>query len=86
MSALQKLTDTDLSELKFGFSQYVTIGGVECHVARGGYTGEDGFEVRRHSDALKTLLADVHRLCRLPFLPHPPSKSLKKSPRTQTSN
>ena len=24
----------------------MNIGGVECHVARGGYTGEDGFEVR----------------------------------------
>lgn len=26
------------------------IAGVECHVARGGYTGEDGFEVSRVRD------------------------------------
>ncbi|BEI81035.1 hypothetical protein CcaverHIS002_0201950 [Cutaneotrichosporon cavernicola] len=45
--ALSKLTDADLSALKFGQSMYAEIGKdkVRCHLARGGYTGEDGFEV-----------------------------------------
>ncbi|WVQ71006.1 glycine cleavage system T protein [Cryptococcus sp. DSM 104548] len=47
---LQRLTEKDLSELKFGQSAFVGLKAkdgevVECHVARGGYTGEDGFEV-----------------------------------------
>ena len=44
---LQTLTDTDLSKVKFGQSTYAKVGkdGVECHIARGGYTGEDGFEI-----------------------------------------
>jgi aminomethyltransferase len=51
---LARLTDADLSALKFGLSTFAKIGkdGVQCHIARGGYTGEDGFEVskeRRHS-------------------------------------
>jgi aminomethyltransferase len=36
----------DLGRLTFGKSAFVSVGGVELHVARGGYTGEDGFEVR----------------------------------------
>lgn len=43
---LQKLTDFDLSEVKFFYLQRnVMIDGVECMVSRTGYTGEDGFEV-----------------------------------------
>lgn len=44
---LQKITDYDLSTLKFGQSTYANVGKgkVRCHIARGGYTGEDGFEV-----------------------------------------
>jgi aminomethyltransferase len=44
---LQGLTETDLSAVKFGQSAFAEIGQgkVTCHVARGGYTGEDGFEV-----------------------------------------
>ncbi|OLL24110.1 putative aminomethyltransferase, mitochondrial [Neolecta irregularis DAH-3] len=38
-------TTADLTPLKFGQSAYLTVAGVECHVARGGYTGEDGFEI-----------------------------------------
>ena len=47
-AVLQSLTETDLSQVKFGQSTYAEIGAgkVKCHVARGGYTGEDGFEVR----------------------------------------
>lgn len=43
---LQKLAnDFDLKQLKFGSSAFVPILGDKLHVARGGYTGEDGFEV-----------------------------------------
>lgn len=45
--ALQSMTTGDLSGIKFGQSGFVDVGNgkVRCHVARGGYTGEDGFEV-----------------------------------------
>lgn len=42
---LQTHTNDDLSELKFGHSRYLDVSGIKCHVARGGYTGEDGFEI-----------------------------------------
>ncbi|ORY76346.1 hypothetical protein BCR37DRAFT_164442 [Protomyces lactucae-debilis] len=43
--ALQDHTDTPLASLKFGNSGNASIDGVPCHVSRGGYTGEDGFEI-----------------------------------------
>ncbi len=43
---LQALTSFDLKALTFGKSAFVPIEGFNLHVARGGYTGEDGFEVR----------------------------------------
>lgn len=45
--ALATLTNADLSSLKFGSSVYAEVGKdkVRCHIARGGYTGEDGFEI-----------------------------------------
>ena len=42
---LQALTSFDLRLLTFGKSAFVPIEGFNLHVARGGYTGEDGFEV-----------------------------------------
>lgn len=43
---LAKHTDTYLSKLTFGKSVYATVAGVpNCHIVRGGYTGEDGFEI-----------------------------------------
>lgn len=42
---LQKYTSYDLKQLTFGKSAFVPIEGLNLHVARGGYTGEDGFEV-----------------------------------------
>lgn len=42
---LQSLTSYDLQELTFGKSAFVPMEGFNLHVARGGYTGEDGFEV-----------------------------------------
>lgn len=43
---LQKLTNTDLEDIKFFFCKRgVLIGGIKCLVSRTGYTGEDGFEI-----------------------------------------
>jgi glycine cleavage system aminomethyltransferase T len=42
---LQALTSYDLRALTFGRSAFVPLEGTNVHVARGGYTGEDGFEV-----------------------------------------
>ncbi|RXK40516.1 glycine cleavage system T protein [Tremella mesenterica] len=44
---LQSLTGTSLEGVNFGQSVYAEIGKdkIKCHVARGGYTGEDGFEI-----------------------------------------
>jgi len=42
---LQNLTSFDLTQLTFGRSAFVPIEGYNLHVARGGYTGEDGFEI-----------------------------------------
>ena len=42
---LQTLTSFDLRSLTFGRSAFVPLEGFNLHVARGGYTGEDGFEV-----------------------------------------
>lgn len=43
---LQKLTDFNLSEIKFfNFRDNVNIQGIKALVSRTGYTGEDGFEI-----------------------------------------
>lgn len=43
---LQKLTDFDLSSLKFfRFARDLSVAGVPAIVSRSGYTGEDGFEL-----------------------------------------
>ncbi|KAF8959638.1 hypothetical protein BDZ97DRAFT_1906148 [Flammula alnicola] len=44
-SYLQSLTSFDLKQLTFGTSAFVPIEGFNLHIARGGYTGEDGFEI-----------------------------------------
>ena len=45
-SILQKLTNTDLNDIKFFFCKRdVLISGMKCMVSRTGYTGEDGFEI-----------------------------------------
>ncbi|CAO1615253.1 unnamed protein product [Sympodiomycopsis kandeliae] len=46
VEVLSQHTDADLTQLTFGKSVYATIADVQgCHIARGGYTGEDGFEI-----------------------------------------
>lgn len=43
---LQKLTDTDLTTIKFFGCQYIDIDGVNCLISHTGYTGELGFELQ----------------------------------------
>ncbi len=52
---LQKLTDTDLSEVKFFFlEENVDVNGVKAMISRTGYTGEDGFEIYvKNEDVVK---------------------------------
>jgi aminomethyltransferase len=42
---LQKLTETDLGTIRYYWFTRGRVDGVECLVARTGYTGEDGFEI-----------------------------------------
>jgi aminomethyltransferase len=57
---LQKLTETDLSRIKFfWFLDGVQVAGVNCLVSRTGYTGEDGFEIYCAAEDVKTLWAAI---------------------------
>ncbi len=50
---LQKLTDYDLSQIKFfHLKRDVEVAGVNCMVSRTGYTGEDGFEVYSDNEGI----------------------------------
>jgi len=44
-AALESLIGEDLRDFAFMNGRFITIRGVHCHVARSGYTGEDGFEL-----------------------------------------
>ena len=44
-AALQKITNFDLSSIKYFYFAEIEIAGVKCLVSRTGYTGEDGFEI-----------------------------------------
>lgn len=57
--ALQGLTDVDLTGIKFGQSAFADVDGVKCHIARGGYTGEDGFEVCHSSSCSHLLVTTI---------------------------
>lgn len=55
---LQKMTTFDLSTIKFGQSAFVDLVDGHYHVARGGYTGEDGFEISIPDDSVSMRFAD----------------------------
>ncbi|KAJ1744228.1 hypothetical protein LPJ78_000575 [Coemansia sp. RSA 989] len=44
-AALELLAGASLAQMPFMTGQVLEISGVPCHVARSGYTGEDGFEL-----------------------------------------
>ncbi|WP_129597843.1 glycine cleavage system aminomethyltransferase GcvT [Anaerophilus nitritogenes] len=51
---LQKLTDTDLSEIKFFYcKRNVSVASANCLISRTGYTGEDGFEIYLSNEDIK---------------------------------
>ena len=45
LTVLQKLTDTNLADIKYYWFSDGTVAGVPARIAHTGYTGEDGFEV-----------------------------------------
>src|SRR5690349_5260962 len=45
LAALQKLTQTDLSAIKYYWFADGDVSGIPARIARTGYTGEDGFEI-----------------------------------------
>ncbi|MBV8865768.1 MAG: glycine cleavage system aminomethyltransferase GcvT [Acidobacteriaceae bacterium] len=45
LATIQKLTDTNLGEIKYYWFRDGTISGTPARIARTGYTGEDGFEI-----------------------------------------
>lgn len=61
---LQKFTNEDLSKLYFGSSVFAKVSGIDdVHIARSGYTGEDGFELsipkdKESSEFFKALIED----------------------------
>lgn len=56
---LQSLTAFNLKDIAFGQSAFVDLLGAKLHVARGGYTGEDGFEISIPEDSLAVELAET---------------------------
>ncbi len=53
---LQRLTKTDLSDIKFFYcDRNVDVAGFKCLVSRTGYTGEDGFEIYTDNDNIEAL-------------------------------
>lgn len=50
-AVFQRLTDADLSALRFMMSAPMTVADASCVVSRSGYTGEDGFEISVPCDA-----------------------------------
>lgn len=42
---LQRITDVDLSQIKYYWFTHGKVDGVDCLISRTGYTGEDGFEI-----------------------------------------
>lgn len=80
---LQALTSFDLRSLTFGRSAFVPLEGFNLHVARGGYTGEDGFEV---SPSTARPYANTNIVfCRSLFLHQKQSKSPNYSHKHQSN-
>ena len=59
---LKPITDADLSSVKYYWFTHGKVGGIECRIARTGYTGEDCFELffaPEHSERMWTLLMEA---------------------------
>ncbi len=55
LSIVQKLTDTNLEEIKYYHFTVGKVDGVDAIVSRTGYTGEDGFEIYASKDYAEQL-------------------------------
>jgi aminomethyltransferase len=55
ISIVQKLTDTNLEEIKYYHFTVGKVDGVDAIISRTGYTGEDGFEVYANKDYAEQL-------------------------------
>ncbi len=55
LSIVQKLTDTNLEEIKYYHFTVGKVDGVDAIISRTGYTGEDGFEVYANKDYAEQL-------------------------------
>ena len=82
---LQTLTSFDLRSLTFGRSAFVPLEGFNLHVARGGYTGEDGFEVRISLLQLACTPMRTFTLRRSQSLPQKLSRSPNSSHKLQSN-
>ena len=57
---LQKLTDEDLSEIKFfNFKSDIRVCNKPCIISRTGYTGEDGFEIYCKNEYAKNIWNEI---------------------------
>ncbi|CEI86695.1 Putative Aminomethyltransferase [Rhizopus microsporus] len=54
-AALEELVGKDLNDFSFMHGRHMDIAGVPCHVARSGYTGEDGFELSIPTEEIVTI-------------------------------
>ncbi|MCT4542882.1 MAG: glycine cleavage system aminomethyltransferase GcvT [Vallitalea sp.] len=60
---LQKLTDTDLSSIKFfTFNENVYFNNIKCLVSRTGYTGEDGFEIYTEQENIAAIWESIMKV------------------------
>ena len=62
LGILQRLTSVQLSPIAYYHFQFGAVDGVQCLIARTGYTGEDGFEIYfspEHSEKMWSALLDA---------------------------
>ena len=59
---LQKLTDYDLSELKYFWTDEMELDGIKVMTSRTGYTGEDGFEIYSFADKIERIWNKILQL------------------------
>jgi aminomethyltransferase len=57
---LDKLTEFELTALRYYAGAETSIAGCGCYVSRTGYTGEDGCEIIVHSDLVEGLWSRIH--------------------------
>ncbi|CAO0790686.1 unnamed protein product [Mucor circinelloides] len=54
-AALETLVGQSLADFSFMHGKHMEVAGVPCHIARSGYTGEDGFELSVPTEEIVTI-------------------------------